>query len=103
MIHLIYLVIVSHGRSTVTRSIARTQSGCFALRLDVEVGDEDEANETIAAAADVVMLDNIEGSEFASVACRLRECGVREGKRFLLETSGGITESNLRERAMGGK
>ena len=36
------------------------------------MGDEDEANETIAAAADVVMLDNIESSEFASVACRLR-------------------------------
>ena len=46
----------------------------FALRLDVEVSNEDEANETIAAAADVVMLDNIEGSEFASVALRLREC-----------------------------
>jgi len=50
---------------------ARKEGG-FALRLDVEVGDEDEANETIAAAADVVMLDNIESSEFASVACRLR-------------------------------
>jgi len=48
--------------------------GGFALRLDVEVGDEDEANETIAAAADVVMLDNIECSEFAPVACRLSEC-----------------------------
>jgi hypothetical protein len=43
-----------------------------ALRLGVEVGDQDEANETIAAAADVD--DDIEGSEFASVACRLREC-----------------------------
>jgi hypothetical protein len=42
-----------------------------ALRLDVEVGGEDEANETIAAAADVD--DNIDGSEFASVTCRLRE------------------------------
>jgi len=47
--------------------------GGFALRLDIEVRDEAEANETIAAVADVVMLDNIEGSEFASVACRLRE------------------------------
>jgi nicotinate-nucleotide pyrophosphorylase (carboxylating) len=51
---------------------ARKEDG-FALRLDVEV-DEDEANEAIAAAADVVMLDNIEGSELTSVACRLREC-----------------------------
>ena len=43
-----------------------------ALRLDVEKEDENEANEPIAAAADVD--DNINGSEFASVTCRLREC-----------------------------
>ena len=47
--------------------------GGFSLLLDVEVRDEDEANEAIAAGADVVMLDNIEGSELASVARRLRE------------------------------
>jgi hypothetical protein len=72
VIHLIYLVIAStaaaHGRLR-----ARKVGGfAQALRLDVEVGDQDEANETIAAAADVD--DDIEGSEFASVACRLREC-----------------------------
>ena len=77
--------------------------GGFSLLLDVEVRDEDEANEAIAAGADVVMLDNIEGSELASVARRLRERWAGEGKRFLLETSGGITESNLRERAIPGK
>ena len=65
--------------------------------------DEEEANEAIAAGADVVMLDNIEGGELASVARRLRERWAGEGKRFLLETSGGITESNLRERAIPGK
>ena len=65
--------------------------------------DEAEANEAIAAGADVVMLDNIEGSELASVARRLRERWTGEGKKFLLETSGGITENNLRERAIAGK
>jgi nicotinate-nucleotide pyrophosphorylase len=71
VIHLIYLVVASHGRSTrsITAAIGRTQSGwvAFALRLDVEV-DEDEVNVTIAA--DVVLLNNIEGSELTSVACR---------------------------------
>ena len=65
--------------------------------------DEDEANEAIAAGADVIMLDNIEGNDLASVAQRLRKRWTGEGKKFLLETSGGITEANLRERAIAGK
>jgi nicotinate-nucleotide pyrophosphorylase len=77
--------------------------GGFTLLLDVEVRDEEEANEAIAAGADVVMLDNIEGSELASVARRLRERWTGEGKKFLLETSGGITENNLCERAIARK
>jgi nicotinate-nucleotide pyrophosphorylase (carboxylating) len=71
--------------------------------LDVEVRNEDEANEAIAAGADIVMLDNIEGSELASVTSRLRSRWAGEGKKFLLETSGGITESNLMERAIAGE
>jgi len=67
------------------------------------VRDEEEANEAIAAGADVIMLDNIEGGELGSVARRLRDRWAGEGKRFLLETSGGITESNLRERAISGR
>jgi len=86
---------------SITAAIARAREvGGFSLLLDVEVQDEDEANEAIAAGADVVMLDNIEGSELASVARRLRERWMGEGKKFLLETSGGITENNLRERAI---
>jgi nicotinate-nucleotide pyrophosphorylase (carboxylating) len=77
--------------------------GGFSLRLDVEVRDEDEAIEAIADCADIVMLDNIEGNELGSVARRLPELWAGEGKKFLLETSGGITESNLRERAIAGK
>lgn len=65
--------------------------------------NEEEANEAIAAGADVVMLDNIEGGELRSVARRLRERWAGEGKKFLLETSGGITESNLHERAISGR
>jgi nicotinate-nucleotide pyrophosphorylase (carboxylating) len=92
------------GTGSITAAIARAREvGGFSLLLDVEVRDEDEANEAIAAGADVVMLDNIEGSGLASVARRLRERWAGEGKKFLLETSGGITESNLRERAIAGE
>ncbi|KAF8263237.1 nicotinate-nucleotide diphosphorylase [Lactarius quietus] len=86
---------------SVTAAIARAREvGGFSLLLDVEVRDEEEANEAIEAGADVVMLDNIEGGELRSVARRLRERWAGGGKKFLLETSGGITESNLHERAI---
>ncbi|KAH9028963.1 Quinolinate phosphoribosyl transferase [Lactarius pseudohatsudake] len=88
---------------SVTAAITRAREvGGFSLLLDVEVRDEEEANEAIAAGADVIMLDNIEGGELVSVARRLRERWEGKGKKFLLETSGGITEGNLRERAISG-
>ena len=86
---------------SITSAIQRARSvGGFSLLLDVEVRSETEADEAIIAGADVIMLDNIEGAELVSVARRLRERHV--GKRFLLETSGGITEGNLQERAING-
>ena len=87
-----------------TAAITRAREvGGFSLLLDVEVRDEDEANEAIAAGADIIMLDNIEADELSSVARRLRNRWAGEGKKFLLETSGGITERNLRERAISGR
>ncbi|KAI0273945.1 Quinolinate phosphoribosyl transferase [Russula aff. rugulosa BPL654] len=78
---------------SITAAVARAREvGGFSLLLDVEVRDEDEANEAIAAGAD--------GNELVSVAQRLRERWKGEGKKFMLETSGGITEVNLRERAI---
>lgn len=78
------------------------QVGGFSLLLDVEVGSEAEADEAIDAGADIIMLDNIEGNELVSVSQRLKEKWT--GKRkFLFETSGNITESNLQERAINGK
>ncbi|KAI0065980.1 nicotinate-nucleotide diphosphorylase [Artomyces pyxidatus] len=86
---------------SITSAIQRARSvGGFSLLLDVEVRDEAEADEAIAAGADVIMLDNIEGAELVGVAQRLRERWVPQGKRFLLETSGGITAGNLQERAI---
>lgn len=69
--------------------------------MEVEVGSEAEADEAIDAGADIIMLDNIEGSELVGVATRLREKW--NGKRkFLFESSGNITETNLHERAING-
>lgn len=91
----------SCGSITAAINQARSAGG-FSLLLDVEVRNEKEAEEAIEAGADVIMLDNMEGEELVSVARRLKEKWV--GKRkFLFESSGNITETNLRERAINGE
>lgn len=87
---------------SITNAIqAARKVGGFSLLIDVEVRNEEEADEAIREGADVIMLDNIEGQELLNVSRRLRERW--RGHKFLLETSGGITEENLRERAVNGE
>jgi len=85
---------------SITAAIQQSrQVGGFSLLLDVEVRSEAEADEAIEAGADVIMLDNLEGEELISAARKLKERWA--GKRkFLIETSGGIEEGNLRQRAI---
>jgi nicotinate-nucleotide pyrophosphorylase (carboxylating) len=86
---------------SISKAIAAARRvGGFSLLLDVEVRTEEEADEAIEAGADVIMLDNMEGEELLGTARRLRQKWT--GKKFLLETSGGIEEGNLRERAVNG-
>ncbi|KAI0787035.1 nicotinate-nucleotide diphosphorylase [Irpex lacteus] len=82
---------------SITKAIKQARKvGGFSLLLEVEVQSEAEADEAIDAGADIIMLDNIEGSELVGVASRLREKWT--GKRkFLFESSGNITETNLHE------
>ncbi|PFH51370.1 hypothetical protein AMATHDRAFT_59076 [Amanita thiersii Skay4041] len=85
---------------SITAAIQQARSvGGFSLLLDVEVRSEAEADEAIDAGADIIMLDNMEGEELVQVARRLKEKW-RGKRKFLFETSGNITESNLKERAI---
>ncbi|EPQ59018.1 nicotinate-nucleotide diphosphorylase [Gloeophyllum trabeum ATCC 11539] len=88
----------SHGSITAAIQAARRVGG-FSLLLEVEVQSEAEADEAIAAGADIVMLDNMPGPTLVSVARQLREkwAGKRQWK---FESSGDVTEGNLRERAV---
>lgn len=88
----------SSGSITAAIQQAR-QVGGFSLLLDVEVGSEAEADEAIEAGADIIMLDNMEGGELVRVARTLKEKWKGQ-RKFLLESSGNITEVNLRERVV---
>ncbi|KAJ2916422.1 hypothetical protein MD484_g4013, partial [Candolleomyces efflorescens] len=85
---------------SITAAIQQARAvGGFSLLLDVEVRSEAEADEAIEAGADIIMLDNMEGDDLLNAARNLKERW--SGKRkFLLESSGGITEENLQERAI---
>ena len=89
------------GSITTAIKSARRVGG-FTLLLEVEVQSEEEADEAIDAGADIIMLDNMDGSQLADISKRLKEKW--SGKRkFLFETSGNITEGNIQERAIDGK
>ncbi|KAG4223692.1 hypothetical protein PC116_g27845 [Phytophthora cactorum] len=62
------------SRGSITEAVqAAKMVGGFALKVEVEVQSEEEANEAIAAGADVVMLDNFTGDGVKTAARNLRE------------------------------
>ena len=54
----------SHG--SITNAVKQARAVCgFALKIEVECGTAEEAEEAIAAGADIVMLDNFEWAHYA--------------------------------------
>ncbi|ETS77730.1 Nicotinate-nucleotide pyrophosphorylase [Pestalotiopsis fici W106-1] len=83
------------SRGSITDAVKAARSvGGFALKIEVEVQNEAEADEAIEAGADIVMLDNFTGDGVKVAARSLRERW--QGKKsFLLEVSGGLKEDNV--------
>lgn len=82
----------SRGSITDAVTAARSVAG-FALKIEVEVQSEEEADEAIAAGADVVMLDNFTGEGVRVAANSLKQKWAGK-KHFLIEVSGGLTKDN---------
>ncbi len=80
---------------------AAKAAGGFAVKVEVECQSEAEADEAIAAGADVVMLDNFSAEGVKVAARRLKQKWSAEdqmgkgAKGFLIEVSGGLTEDNV--------
>ncbi|OAA36052.1 nicotinate-nucleotide pyrophosphorylase [Metarhizium rileyi] len=82
------------SRGSITDAVAAARSvGGFSLKVEVEVQSEEEADEAIAAGADVVMLDNFTGDGVKTAARALKERWPT--RSFLLEVSGGLTSDNV--------
>ena len=55
----------SHG--SITNAVKQARAVCgFALKIEVECGTAEEAEEAIAAGADIVMLDNFEPADLVT-------------------------------------
>ncbi|KAF2144440.1 uncharacterized protein K452DRAFT_295889 [Aplosporella prunicola CBS 121167] len=82
-----------HASASITRAVAAAKAaGGFAVKVEVECQSFEEADEAIAAGAEVVMLDNFTGEGVRECARRLKE---KWGQRALVEVSGGLTEENV--------
>lgn len=105
---------------TITSAIQAAQSASgFSVKVEVECRSVGEADEAIAAGADVVMLDNFGADQMKAAARTLKErwvegggggvrakpggagkegqdgAGSRANRSFLIEVSGGLTAANV--------
>eukprot|EP00294_Goniomonas_avonlea_P001859 CAMPEP_0114562562 /NCGR_PEP_ID=MMETSP0114-20121206/12599_1 /TAXON_ID=31324 /ORGANISM="Goniomonas sp, Strain m" /LENGTH=289 /DNA_ID=CAMNT_0001748263 /DNA_START=54 /DNA_END=923 /DNA_ORIENTATION=+ len=72
---------------SITRAVKEAKSvGGFALKVEVECQNEEEAVEAASAGADVVMLDNFTAENLKASSARLKQ----QFPHLLIEGSGGI-------------
>ncbi|KAF1928815.1 nicotinate-nucleotide diphosphorylase [Didymella exigua CBS 183.55] len=89
--------IVAAGSITNAVRAAKSAGG-FATKVEVECQSFEEADEAIAAGADIVMLDNFTPEDVKVAAAQLKGKwgrGTGDRKTFLVEVSGGLTEHNV--------
>ena len=94
-------------KNSITRAVHAAKAvGGFSIKVEVECQSEEQAREAIEAGADIVMLDNFKGEEVARAVQGLRshfdKAAVGRYQGFLIEVSGGLTESNIKEYANAG-
>jgi len=83
------------AKGSITKAMHAAKAvGGFAVKIEVEVQSEEEADEAIEAGADIVMLDNFgsDGLKIAATSLKERWAGKRN---VLLECSGGLTPENV--------
>lgn len=84
----------AHGSITGAVAAARAVGG-YTIKIEVEVDSEKDADEAIAAGADVIMLDNFDGEGLKVAARSLKQRWAGKDKAFMLESSGGLTMENV--------
>lgn len=85
----------------ITKAIKRAQENCgHLLKVEVEVSNQTELQEAIAAQADILLLDNMTPDQVAECVKLVRQSP--RGEYLKLEASGGITLENVAQYAQAG-
>jgi nicotinate-nucleotide pyrophosphorylase (carboxylating) len=89
-----HLAVTSSIREAV--SMARQKAG-KNIMIECEVSDTKSAVEAIKSGADIIMLDNFSPQQAQKTVSYLKKSGLR--KKILVEISGGVNLSNIKEYA----
>jgi len=96
------MILIKDNHLAVTNSIreaismARQKAG-KNIMIECEVSDTKSAVEAIKSSADIIMLDNFSPQQAQKTISYLKKCGLR--KKILVEISGGVNLSNIKEYA----
>jgi len=85
---------------SVEDAVTRAKDYSGYRKVEVEVQCPEEAVRAARAGADILLFDNMPPGEIRESLSRLYEAGLRDG--LLVEVSGGVTEENLADYAIGG-
>lgn len=96
------MVLIKNNHVTVAGSVhaavsAAREAVSFSKKIACEARTLQEVQEAIGAGADIILLDNFRPKDVGGVIEVLEQEGLR--KKVILEVSGGIDESNIREYA----
>jgi nicotinate-nucleotide pyrophosphorylase (carboxylating) len=96
------MVLIKNNHITATGSVhaavsAAREAVSFSKKIACEARTLQEVQEAIGAGADIILLDNFKPKDVGGVIEVLEQEGLR--KKVILEVSGGIDESNIREYA----
>ncbi|HHY98214.1 MAG TPA: carboxylating nicotinate-nucleotide diphosphorylase [Firmicutes bacterium] len=86
--------IVAAGGIRAAVSMVRRKLG-HTVKIEVEAENENEVREALASGVDIIMLDNMEPNQIEEMVKLI-------GGRALVEASGGINETNIRQMAEAG-
>ncbi|KXB03476.1 hypothetical protein AKJ45_01480 [candidate division MSBL1 archaeon SCGC-AAA261F19] len=85
---------------SVAEAVRRARKNGSSSKIEVEVNHLEDCLEAVKSGADVIMLDNFEALEVERTIETLKKSGLRD--QIIIEASGGIDPSNVREYAAAG-
>lgn len=96
------MILIKDNHLAVTNSIREAISMAIQkagknIMIECEVNDTKSAVEAIKSSADIIMLDNFSPQQAQKTISYLKKCGLR--KKILVEISGGVNLSNIKEYA----